>query len=120
MQHVRLVFGRIDTGKQHRVTVALANAGVVAGDEDVAAERGDAIEQHPEPDSPIAFDARVRGASLQVPGDESIDDLRGELLHLIEHVVRHTEPGGDAAGVFGVGDRAASRLAGVRLHRPIA
>jgi hypothetical protein len=87
--------------------VVLLDPGVVTRDEDVALELRRSVEQGAEPHLPIALDTRIRRHTREVSGAERLDDRLGELLDVVEDVVRDVELGGDTPGILGVRQRAA-------------
>ena len=115
VEHVRLVLGAIDGHPEAMDAVVVLDARVMAGDEHVAVELCRAIEQRSEPHFAIAFDARIRRESVEVTLCERVDDRLGELVHVVEHVVRDVELSGHPPGIFGVRQCAATRY----RHGPV-
>ena len=82
---------------------------MVPSHEHVASQRSGALEEHIETHPPVALDARIRCLPGRIHLSEMVHDLPGELIDVIEHVIRNVELRRDPAGVLGIRYRAATR-----------
>jgi hypothetical protein len=112
-QEVRLVLVGIDGPPQGRRTVgARRDPTVVAGGQDLGADRAGLGQKRRELDVLVALHARVGGLPGQVGGDEVLDHRVGELGLEVDHVVGDAEVVGDPAGVLDVARPAAATARG--------
>ncbi len=88
----------------------------MAGDQSVAPQGPDPVEQGAEADPAVALHTGVGGGTGGVAGHEPVDHLDRELGGVIEDVVGHSETHRHLAGILGVGNGAApcSRQAPIR------
>ena len=75
VEDVRLVLRGVGGGVQPQQAVALPDARVVAGREQLDAERARAIEQRAELHAVVALEAGVGGAAGRVRAGEDVDDV---------------------------------------------
>ena len=80
----------------------LLDAGVVAGDDDVAAKGLGAVIELLVLHIAVTIDARIRGAALLVGPHEAFDDLTVEVFGKVKDIVRHAEARRDLAGILGI------------------
>ena len=91
---------------------AVLDAGVVAGGEVVAFERGQAVEEGAVLDVLVAAQAGVRGAAGGVFGHEAVHHRLAEAVFEVHDVVADAELAGHPAGVVDVFDAAALLASG--------
>ena len=116
-QEVGLVLAGVAAAPELVAGAARDDLRVVAGDEEVGADRAGAREQRRELDVLVALDARVGGLAGEVGLDEVVDDGGAELGGEIDDVVRDAEVGAHGARVLDVA-RAAAPAAGGRGGAP--
>jgi hypothetical protein len=115
-QHVRLVLRWVGATREEEAAAMLSQASVVAGGEPVRADAPGEGEEGGEAEAPVAADARVRGLSARVAGDEGRDDGSAELAAEVERDVRDVDPVARLARRED-GLRRAARAVAVRARR---
>ena len=108
MEHIRLVLVPIAGAEQMPSAFVPTNSGMMPGNQDIGAEGIHPVEQSRKPHLSIALDARVRSSTGEVAVSKRLNNGAGELVDVVEHVIRHVELGGDAPGILSVGDGAAA------------
>ena len=89
VEHIRLVLGFIDRLVQvEHPPLILFDSRIVTGGEEISTQKTSPGNEMMELDVPVAFQTRVRGATLSVFIDEIVDDDALELLLDIERIER--------------------------------
>jgi len=95
--------------------LVLADAGIVTGDEAVAAEFAHLLHEDVELDEFIALDAGVGSSALGVFVDEIVDDRLAELVLEVHDVMGDSQNASDSTGVLDRAEATATGVAGVCL-----
>src|SRR5262249_38650504 len=90
-EHVRLVLLQVGGAREQREPVALDDARVVPGRQDVRTGAEREREQTAEAEGAVAAQARVRRFAAGIATDERINDGAPEVLAQVERHVRHAE-----------------------------
>ena len=112
IEHVALVLAGVQGLFQEKAAVFLFDAGIVAGDDGVAAHEGRPVIEPPEFQIAVAVDAGIGGPALLVGVSKAVHHLAAELVGKVENVVGNPQPKCHAAGILHILQRAAGAAAG--------
>ena len=112
IEYVTLVLAGVQGLFQQIPAVFLLNAGIVAGGDGIAAHEGRPVIETPEFQIAVAVNTGIGRPALLIGIGKSVHYLAAELIREVEHIVRHIQLAGHAAGILHIVQRAAGAAAG--------